>query len=78
MTLQKAKHKEGWFNWEPNKPPPPGTKIRLQFVSGVISNPITIVDGRGLQWDAHGYSWAKTDRLKRMNDLHIAYYQILN
>jgi hypothetical protein len=66
-----------WIRWEPDKQPKPGTRIRLKFVNEVISNPITIVDGRGLAWNHHGYSWAKSDRLKRMNSLHISHYQIV-
>lgn len=65
-----------WINWEGDKPPPPGTRVRLRFTNNVISNPITIVDGRGLAWGNHTYSW-DTRRRKAMG-WRIAAYQIID
>ena len=72
------KEDDGWIQWVSGQPPPPkGTVLRLKFVNGVISNPITIQDGRGLAWGEHRYfSWNPKQFI--MNGWRIAAYQILN
>jgi hypothetical protein len=64
-----------WISWEADKPPPPGTQLRLRFVNKVISNPITIQDGRGLNWGNHTYSWAVGRRAQM--GWRIEAYQII-
>lgn len=65
-----------WINWDADEPPPIGVTIKLRFVNGVITNPITIVDGRGLNWGVHGYySWSPHHR--NSMGWRISAYQII-
>lgn len=68
---------EGWLPWDGDIPvPPAGTVIRLMFVNKVVTNPITISDGRGLAWGKHQYYSWRPDAYK-MNGFRISAYQIL-
>jgi hypothetical protein len=48
----------------------------LKFQNGNISNPITFIDGRGLGWGNHEYSWSANQAFA--NRWRIVEYQILN
>jgi hypothetical protein len=66
----------GWISWDRSKTPKPGTRLRLKFQNGNISNPITFIDGRGLGWGNHEYSWSANQAFA--NRWRIVEYQILN